>query len=185
MKNLLVLLTPLLLFSPITFGQTNKEIGIRSNNINNLGIIYKKQRKENSFVRYRLAMTSLNMTISENNLIVNGQLGFSIGWEKRVSVSDKFQFKHGFEPFLRGGLNENFNNNFGNTNLDLDAGLGYILGFIYHFNEKFYLGIETIPSISVGSTLVNGTSPGIIRINSGFNSNVAAISAVYKFQSKN
>ncbi len=98
----------------------------------------------------------------------------AIGKEKRSGIADRLDFIRGPEPFLSISLSATDDDFF----VAITPSFGYVLGFQYDVSEKFYLSIETIPSVSL--TYGNGASQ-LVRFNAGFNSNAVALTGAYRF----
>ena len=54
-----------------------------------------------------------------------------------------------------------------------------MLGFQYAISDRFYLGLETIPSVSLRLGSVAGDT--ILGLTAGFNSNAIVLLAMYRF----
>ena len=176
-KSLLLALIAFAMMPTIHAQNANHEIGLRMGSLNNFGAIYKKQRSENKYLRIRMAFVNSSIQLSPYQF--NAGLGLALGWEKRRAISEGFEFIHGFEPFLQA----KYLSQEGNTpnTYSTVAGLGYVLGFQYHFNSQFYVGLETIPALTGRFSFDDngGTYPSSLGI--GFNSNAVSLSLIYKF----
>ena len=157
-----------------------REIGVSFTGLNNFGFSYKKQKGENKY--YRFSLPSLNLSVGKfgsANMVGSITLGVSFGKEKRKAINEKLNFVKGWE------LSEYINtasiiSKSNATTTNFSTRLGLVLGFQYTINEKFNLGIETIPGIA----LVSRASPTEIDFNSiniGFDSNKVALNLMYKF----
>jgi len=183
MKNNLLLTLFVLMFLIVgnknVFGQSQThELGLRFTGLGDFDFIYKKGKNENEFTRYRLGATNIGFQKTTNNKNFNFSFGFAIGSEKRKNISERLHFIHGFEPTLSFTISVNDDN----YNMNIRPGIGYVLGFQYDISEKFYVNIESIPTLS-GSFLIDiaGFNDNY-DINAGFNSNASALSLVYKFK---
>ena len=151
-----------------------RELGLRLTGTDNFGFIYKKRLDDGSYRRYRFFSGQLDFANIDGNSIANFNAGVAIGKEKRIDVADRLDFIRGPEPFLSISVQ-------GTDDIFLamiTPGFGYVLGFQYDFSDKFYLNIETIPSVSL--TYGNGDAQ-VVRFNAGFNSNAVAVTAAYRF----
>lgn len=177
----LLTITILTLVSQSLFGQAeNRELGIRLTGFQNFDFIYKKGIEENKLTRYRLGFANLGFQNTTNNKNFNFSLGFAIGVEKRRNIAENLQFIHGLEPTLSLALSTNDDI----FNLSIKPGIGYVLGFQYNVSDKFYVNIETIPSLSTSFIIDNNGFNDMYSINAGFNSNAIALSLVYQFKKK-
>ncbi|GAB3689932.1 hypothetical protein GCM10027592_06840 [Spirosoma flavus] len=171
-----------------------REIGLRISNFESIGMIYKKQIRENTFRRYRLAFGNLTANFNRNTSLFGFSAGGAVGKEKRRSVSDKLQFVYGTELIATINLYSSNNGtvtidngNGGTTtytgnNLFLASpsiGIGFVLGAQYNFNPRWYLSAELIPSITANGVFGNGAS--LYTINASFNSGTAGITGAYRF----
>ncbi len=149
------------------------EIGVRLNSFEDFDFIYKKERNENSYMRYRVASLQAGLIDAGSNggtLTLN--LNFALGWEKRKDIAEKLQFIHGWEPFVQLA--------FISESSTVGAGIGYVLGFQYNFSESFYLNLETIPSLR--TVVVRESASSLIA---DFNSNAIALTLAYRFNVNN
>ena len=176
----------LLLFSALSLtydaSAQNREIGLKFTGLDNFNLVYKKKKEENKYLRYYFGFFNTNLQGTGGATNFSSSVGFSAGIEKRKQISNKLQFAHGFLP---GIVLDGFftaNNISGNENygLRVQPQLGYSLGVQYHFSEKFYLGLEAIPSISAAVNFGRNQSVDY-SIQTSINMNTIGISAVYRF----
>jgi len=182
----LTLTAGMLFNSGIKAQSQTHEVGMRFSSLENFDFIYKKELEENKLRRYSLGFTNLNFIDRENNEAFNFGLGFAIGTEKRKQIAEKLKFIHGFEPFAElnftsSEISDDDRRNSG----QVIAGLGYVLGFQYDFSDKFYVNLETVPSlygaVNFAETSEDEISEDGYEIGAGFNSNAIAVSLVYRF----
>ena len=173
----LLILTFLLCSYSSTSAQV-RELGIRASGLENFGFIYKKEQKPNSYQRFRIGRINLAWRDLGEESSLATALGFAIGFEKRKAINDELYLIHGFEPSMILALSTNSRN----LIYDIQPGLGYVLGFQYSFSEKFYINIESIPSINLIIRGTKGSSP-VYTGNLGFNSNAVSITAAYRIVS--
>ncbi|MEM6804877.1 MAG: hypothetical protein AAF696_25995 [Bacteroidota bacterium] len=172
-------LAALTLSMPSDLQAQTHEIGIRLSSLENFDFIYKKERAPDRFARYRLGIAGINYVNNEAADNLSLQFGFAYGVERRRAINDELSFIHGFEPFI----NLLYNSGTVVSNLNVNAGLGYVLGFQYDFSEEFYVNMETIPSIGIGVSATENNS-NIVRANAGFNSNAVSVTLAYRFKGK-
>ena len=172
------------LFSSSLFAQApaqGHEIGVRARGITDFDFIYKKQKAEKRFVRFRAGSIDFDFAEQGDQQRFATSLGFAIGWERRVPIVGKLSFIHAPEPFVNFRFTQNISP-VSTSSMRVTPGFGYVLGFMYDISDKFYVNIETTPSIS-GSMLFNRDGlEDAFSANLGFNSNAVALSFVYKFQ---
>jgi len=152
----------------------DRELGLRMAGFDSFNFVYKKQKSENKFLRFRAG--AFNVNFSSNSEAISASLNLALGLEKRKPIDDRLFFVHGFEPSIRAGFSE-VN---GNTQLITGLSLGYVMGFHLNVNKSLGLNIETIPSLS-GTTVFNENNDDITNLNLGFNSNAIALTTVYRF----
>jgi hypothetical protein len=175
LKTIALISFSLFFFPQLHAQETNREIGVRMTNLNDFGVIYKKQRKEDAYLRLRIAFLNSSFQFESNN--IDTGLGFSMGWEKRKAINENFEFIHGFEPSIRANyMNESEINTYRGS-----VALGYVLGLQYHISPQFYVGLETIPSLRSSFTFDDQGTNYPANIELGFNANAAALKLVYKF----
>lgn len=193
---LLIACFPALTAQDTTVTRTH-EIGLRLTrfNLEDFSVIYKKQRlnQENRYTRIRFIVTDINFSQQEGSdaSSFNTIIGAAIGTERRVSLNNRIQFLHGPEwnTFVQyqhtdfGSLQNTSQQN----QLGISLGFGYVLGLQYNFNERFYINLETIPSISVSynTTKVKfiGFNEKVTQwnANAGSNSDAVALTFAYRF----
>ena len=175
MKQISILIMLLLFIGCSSVTAQTHELGLRLNSLEDFNFIYKKEKNEATFVRYRF--TNLQTLFSAD--LSNISMGFAIGWEKRKDVTEKLQFVHGWEPvaslqYTSAGE--------GTDTINTRVGVGYVLGFQYNFSESFYLNMEAIPTLS--TLLVGFGNEFDLFTNFGFNTNAVALTAAYRFVPK-
>lgn len=157
-----------------------REIGLRLSSVNNFGVIYKYQIKDNKYRRFHLASGRIQV---QNTDFTNFSTDFSaaFGSEKRVSISDKAQFLHGLE--FSGGLS--FATARNSNALNISPGVGYALGFLYQPNKNFNISLEGAVGLSASYQFVTGGDwIDNAALSLHFNSNNLRLNLVYCFESK-
>ena len=168
---------PILVFTLISNSvssqEQNHEIGIRLSGINEFDFIYKKQKKPNKYIRYRLISTDIRFRKIEDGNRISFATGLAIGKEKRNKISDRLSFIHGLEPSLYFSLNKTDEE----TQTNYRPSIGYVLGFQYQI-KTFYVNVEAIPALSANyRSGVEG-----FDLNAGFNTNGVALTIAYQFK---
>ena len=152
-----------------------REIGLRLRGLDDFNFMYKKSLDENTFRRYRLFSAEVDLMNIEGNSVGTFNVGASIGKERRSALAQDLQFVRGPEYFTSisvVGTDDDFG-------IIVQPGIGYVLGFQYAISDRFYLGLETIPSVSLRLGSVAGDT--ILGLTAGFNSNAIALLAMYRF----
>ena len=174
------LLFPLLCFISLCLhAQTDKsprthEIGVRLNGLDDFNLMYKTSIGEDTYRRYRLLLTEIDLVTTDGNNAGTFSFGGSIGKERRSDVAEKLQFNRGPELFasvLAVGTDDDFR-------LQLRPGFGYVLGLQYNLSDQFYVGLETIPSVTLR---IDPGDPVTVGVNAGFNSTAVSLLALYRF----
>lgn len=119
-----------------------KEVGLQFYSLNltstsDFNLIYKIQKKENTYRRYRLVLGS----ISYDDRTTGFSSSFALGREKRYKINDRFSFISGYE--FQGGLSLRNEDDY-----NINASIGKVIGFQYAFKNNFLINIETVPSIT-------------------------------------
>jgi hypothetical protein len=134
-----------------------REIGLTNLDFSGGAFVIKKEIKENTY--RRLSLGSANITFDKGQVLKGTDLRLSLDWgrEKRKNLVSKLDLIHGMQYgtdfFFINNKNTKENTfEFNNTAVRLNANLGYLIGFIYHLNEKIYIGVETIPDVGLGFT---------------------------------
>ena len=179
MKYYLFFFSILLLFlTDQSFAQSltetsNKEIGLRINNLRNFDLIYKKQKTENKYSRFRL--TSLNTYFIDTITNSGFSYGAAFGREKRIIISEKVNLIKGWELITGANIN-NYDSPWGSFNV----GAGIVLGVQYDFSKHFSINMEAIPAI-MSTFSYNQDAVNLKSINLGFGANRAALGLIYRF----
>ncbi len=158
-----------------------RELGLRFSGLDKYNLVYKVKDSENFYWRYTLGALNLGFSDVSNGYISYSNLGiaFSVGGEKRSKITEQLKFIHGLEPSFSFGIQAQNNAHI----TQYGVGLGYVLGFQYDFSDKFYMNIESVPSVNLNITNTGGSVS--YYINSGLNSSGLALSLVYKFKTEN
>jgi hypothetical protein len=169
--------------APPQKGPRTHEIGLRLTSLDDFDFIYRRSITNNSYRRYRIFAVDIDYLDNDSQTLSAIGAGFSIGKERRKSVVENFNFIYGPEFSLSLAYRHNEIQagpaSQSETQYRVSPGLGYVLGFTYLVSDRFHIGIETIPSLSVGYT--NREEGDEVRVSAGFNSNAIALTAVYRF----
>ncbi|MGB0863993.1 MAG: hypothetical protein ACPG19_13500 [Saprospiraceae bacterium] len=157
--------------------QSAKEIGISTSAFQNFGFIYKKETKQNTFIRWE--GIGLNLTGVDTRAAYNIGLAFGVAREKRRFINDKFAFIHGWTGDIRVNSSFILNNNFA---LSAMPSIGYLMGVHYQILDDLYFNLEINPAFSV---MIQANTFGV-EVDSyslRANSQVVGINLMYQFKS--
>ncbi len=166
-----------------------KEIGVSNLSLSGAYLLYKKEIKPDVYRRWNFAFTDVGFTKGEKSKSINSRLGFSLGKEKRKNVMEQLSFIHGAQYGLFLSFNNDYNNansyiSYHNTSLYFNPNFGYLLGAIYQINKRFYIGVESIPSLytslSYSKDTYNKTKVKLNGINLSASGNLN-FTAMYRF----
>ena len=189
MKKRTLLLFAILIASAFSFSQSDsikREFGLRFTGLSNYGGIYKYHLKENKYRRIRFAAADLSFQkvfgdfVPNDNFYSNAYLSAAFGAEKRFEINEKFSFVRGREIIVSASHSYN-NTPFSTTALGI--GYGFVLGVNYQVSENFLINLETIPAISTSVSYNRPMNNYDLKANIGLNTNLLAISFLYKFKS--
>ena len=161
-------------FAQQTIAQTQHEAGLRFNNFEVLSLMYKKQKDETSFMRYRINAGRIAFSEAGNNQRFLGNIEFAIGKENRKQLMDKLSFIYGLEPAL--GIA--FNTQNGSSQFRISPSLGYILGVQYDFFERLAIGLEVIPALNGVFQQANNAN----EISLGLDFQATGLTIAYQFE---
>ena len=153
----------------------SKELGIRFTGLDNYNLLYKKELAPDVYRRFNFAASNLQfIAASESAAVFNVNFSVGIGKEQRRRIGERLVFARGWQPSFGIGLT--------NANdavlLTLAPGIGYLLGFNYQVSDRFYFGIEAIPSATLGLTVGEIT---VLNFRAGFSSGGVGLTGVYRF----
>ena len=167
MKNLILFIISTFIFSFSSIGQENvsvskrKEVAFTNVSLEGASILLKKEIKPNVFIRNAFGYGRVQASKNQNVSGFNSSISYSIGKEKRKNLIQSLDFIHGPQY----GLGISFaqsktkqNTTFENTSFVLTPSFSYLLGIIYHFNDKIYVGLETAPYISTSFQYTKATN---------------------------
>ena len=170
------------------------EVGLTFSGLNQFGINYKLEKKNNWYWRFSSLVASGN---SENNIFdsvtykkSDNSIGFSAGIEKRIHINSDFQFKYGFDAsaYLNSTKNHSERNDGKQKIFSIIPGAAVILGFNYLIGEHFLVSAEFAPRVYYRfskDTSQSGDDDEIIQKTNtlGFsaNTNSISITIAYRF----
>lgn len=157
------------------------EIGIRFfglDGLKNFNLIYKKQLKSGNFFRVRLANLNFDYRNGErqNGSSLIGAQAF-VGLEKRKAIKNNLYFIHGFQA----GLSISYSAQSDINRFDFSPSIGYLLGLHYDLSSRFYVNLETIPSLYSNFNVIDGNLKKDFTLGGGFNSNSVNFTLAYRF----
>jgi hypothetical protein len=152
-----------------------EEIGLRLNSLENFDFIYKRALTADTYRRVRFTFAELGLVSANDVTVFSLGVGVAYGREKRVPLAEKLSFFHGLEPSLSLFVGAN-----SGVSFQVSPGLGYVVGFQLRVSDRFVLGLEAIPSVSMSYTAVENGG-GIFALNAGFSTGAVGLSGVYRF----
>lgn len=184
MKKLCLCLCTIILTTTLVAQEKQKEVSINLGSSNSYGISYRSGTAK-SLWRFNLLSGNIGISNSQNEEeteFLNGQdneidnwkhenisygIGVSIGKEFRNTITNKVEFRYGFDIGLNynNGTNES-EGNYNNLNnlyfykskyTSYTSSVNGILGFNYLLNKNLALGIEVLPRISYRITKNTGS----------------------------
>ncbi len=138
-----------------SYSQKKMEIGIGTYDLQSFRFVLKKNTKPNKYLQYRFG--DFGIDTQRDSVSKSGRFAGSFGliFEKRKEIGEKMRFIHGFAPSLYlSYLNQKifaqteYTEDIKTSNIYLRPKIGYLLGVQYHFSEKFYAALQTLPGIT-------------------------------------
>jgi hypothetical protein len=161
----------------------SREIGLRLNGLSDFDFIYKKKIGQDKFRRYRVGFTNFNFSSTGSIRVYGLAFGIGAGNEKRREIAEKLSFIIGFEILANANFTRQVVPSPHRNEFTISPGAGFVLGFQYDLSDKFYLNIETIPTVNANLTFRETPFENTYGVSGRFDSNAVALSLVYKFQS--
>ena len=168
------------------------EVGLTFSGLNQFGINYKLEKKNNWYWRFSSLVASGN---TENNTYdsvtyhnSDNSIGFSAGIEKRIHINSDFQFKYGFDAstYLTSIKNHSERNDEKQKMFSIAPGAAVILGFNYLIGEHFLVSAEFAPRVYyryTKETTQYGDDETIQKTNTlGFSANTSSISITIAYR---
>ncbi|RMG87422.1 MAG: hypothetical protein D6714_02355 [Bacteroidetes bacterium] len=164
----------------LAFAQQNsaREIGLKINSLDNLDLafLYKKQVGDQTYRRFDLGVTNFTLANIGDGGAGNLFLAFSIAREKRRPVNDKLRFVTGTGWIVN--VSALGSGDFNATTID--TGIGLLFGAHYTLSDKFYIGAEITPTITLGGTFGDNGFQNL-NLRGQFNSQSVQLSIVHRF----
>ncbi len=135
------------------------EIGLTVSKYNTIGVVFRKENKENKFWRID---GFFNGGLFQNQQYRTYGVGIGLGFEKYKAISSKFTFYHGlnagaeqliYQNYIYNGNDFVFDRNVRTTAIFI----GYRLGLKCQLSNRISLGIEVNPQIGVKQQLSSQT----------------------------
>jgi hypothetical protein len=166
-----------------------KEIGVSNLSLAGASLLYKKEVKTDVYRRLNFGFTSAEFSKGEKSKSLRSQLGFSVGKEKRKNIMEKLSFIHGAQYGLSLSFNNDSNNansniSYHNTDVNIYPSFAYLFGAIYQINPRFYIGVESQPSLYASLRYSKNTNNKVdVKLNGiGLNaSGYLNFTAMYRF----
>jgi hypothetical protein len=155
-----------------------KEIGFRLIGLNNIDLVFKKEKKPNKIVRYRFGFSQVSLSSSATNTSFALTTSISVGVEKRKELMSTTYFFQGWEPGV--AINYNASNKHGVGTFS--PYLGYFIGFAHNFSDKFCMSLEIIPKISTTLNTGVAISKNTFKLDAGYGSGSIGIGFIYRIR---
>lgn len=190
--NVLLCLFFLLIINFSSFGQNdfnNRALGIRYAVPSSFGLIYKKQVKENKYIRLTAGRFSSNVTrlsspIGGNNFTnfrTSVAVGGALGFENRQIITDKFSLISGFTLIANGSYLYTEQDSISFHSFAFQPGIGYLIGGQYYINDHLHIDIEMTP-MAFFNISVNGRNGTLTSFNTKLNMYGIFINLCYQFE---
>jgi hypothetical protein len=152
-------------------------------------LLYKKEVKTDVYRRWNFAFTDIDFSKVEKSQNFSSRVGLSFGKEKRKAIEEKLSFIHGPQYGVFLSLNNAYNTSnanisYHNTSLQINPTFAYLFGAIYQINPRFYIGVESQPSLYASVRYSKDTNN---KVNVNFNgmslnaSGYLNFTAMYRF----
>lgn len=169
------------------------EVGLTFSGLNQFGINYKLEKKNNWYWRFSSLAASGNSGVyirdSIESSISSNSFGVGAGIEKRIHINSSFQFKYGFgaSTYLNSTKNDWDRNDEKQKIFSISPGASVILGFNYLIGEHFLVSAEFAPRVSYRfrkETTQYGDNDEIIEKTNtlGFSANTSSISITIAYR---
>lgn len=182
LKTTLILIFASILYSNPIHAQNQVEVGIGTgvtSLLDNFRLIYKKEKKENKWLRLNSSFGNISFSSQNDISLLNFNAGISIGVEKRKQIGNSsVEFLRGPQGILRLNVSGLFDDT-SSSNVNIGAGVAYVLGAQVHLKKGVKLGIETQPSL-----ILAWDGDERIDLNLDYSSNALTIFVVYNFEKK-
>jgi len=191
--NLLLTLVFLLTVSYSSFGQNdfdNRVLGIRYAAPSSFGLIYKKQIKEDKYLRLTAGRFSSNIsrftspiggTFSFNQFQTSVSAGGAIGFENRRAVTDKFSLISGFTFIANGAYRYTEQDTISFHSAAFQPGVGYLIGGQYFINDNLHIDLEMLPMATINISNIGGNGT-VTSFNTGLNMYGIFVNLCYQFE---
>ena len=129
------------------------EVGLTFSGLNQFGINYKLEKKNNWYWRFSSLAASGNSVNNKYDSITDHRsdynIGFNAGIEKRIHINSDFQFRYGFaaSTYLNFTKSHRETNDKKEKIFSIAPGAAVILGFNYLIGEHFLVSAEFAPRV--------------------------------------
>ena len=191
--NLLLCLFFLLTINYSSFAQSdfnNRVLGVRYSAPSSFGLIYKKQIKEDKYLRLTAGRFSSNVSrftspiggnTSSNNFTTSVAVGGALGFENRKVTTDKFSIISGFTLIANGSYQYIEQDTLSFQAFTFQPGIGYLIGGQYFINDNLHIDVEMIPMASINISNSNGNRT-ITNFNTRLNMYGIFVNLCYQFE---
>ena len=164
MKRLLLSLFIMTLSTALNAKETDKirlkEVGLTFYNLDGFGITYRISN-EKAVWRFNTAFSNGNQSFVQFQTNTNFTFGVNAGREWRKMLSEKLDFRLGFDMqyIYQSSISKNDLSSPGNDDKSIShtGGVNLVLGFNYAISKSIYLGAEVLPYIRSTNTIYTGS----------------------------
>lgn len=175
MKYVSLLLITIFFFanSNLKAQESKHEVGVQMSNLSNFVLLYKKERKENTYTVFNASRTGSGSFWGYNGGSISSSVNLSIGNEKRKAITDNLSFIRGIGASISAG-NAGENNVFRELYYQgtVTTRLFYKLGLNLEVNEQWNISLECRPGFSIKSHFY-GDKP--VQYRASFSSDQSAL----------
>lgn len=155
-----------------------KEMGFRLVGLNNIDFVFKKEKKPNKIVRYRIGFSQISFSSGALQTALSLNTSLSVGVEKRKELMNSTYFFNGWEPGL--AINISSSNKHGVASLV--PYLGYFVGFAHNFSDKFCINLEVVPRISTSINTSAAINKNTLKLDAGYGTSSIGIGFIYRIR---
>lgn len=178
---ILLLLLLCLVQGTLSGQEVQREIGIRTQGLNNLGAVYKWEVEPGKYNRLTAALVALRGGVNPD--ILDFDVTVNYGSEKRRDLGQSTDFLHGVLWGVSAGYRDNEESRSDPT-ANVGVSISFLIGIQYRVSDLFHVGLEFLPGISMSTLFNDDTSDdtSLMLIGSA-NLNSVSVFAVYRFSS--
>lgn len=176
-QYILLLLLLCMVQGTLSGQEVQREIGIRTQGLNNLGAVYKWQVEPGKYNRLTAALVALRGGVNPD--ILDFDVTVNYGSEKRRDLGQSTDFLHGVLWGVSAGYRDNEESRSDPT-ANVGVSISFLIGIQYRVSDLFHVGLEFLPGISMSTLFNDDTS---LMLMGSANLNSVSVFAVYRFSS--